>query len=366
MPDTSLNVTLTVDGLEYAGWTSVEISAGLERQARDFSVGITSRWPGQAVARPIKPGARCEVRIGGDLVLTGYVFATPISYDDKQVTVSIKGRSLTADLVDCAAINRPGQWKGQTVQTIVRAIAGTYGLQMVSETEATTTVADHSIQPGETAFKSIDRLLTLFRIFSTDDAQGRVVLAKPGSAGQAFDRLEVGRNVKSGGAQFDFSKLFSQYRVIGQHAGSDDVFGSAASEVSALSDDDRVLRKRVLVIQEQGQLTPALAASRAKWEAANRISKALTASYVVQGWRQSNGALWLPNMLARVVDPVLGFNRDMLITEVKYSLSQSGTLCSLQVAPPAGFEPEARGSTHNAETQGDEYEHLMSADWKNS
>ncbi len=104
-------VTLTVDEHDYAGWKSVEISAGIERQARSFDVSITWQWPGTEISHPITPGAACEVRIGGELILTGWVFAAPISYDGKQITLKISGRSKTADLIDCSAINRPSQWK---------------------------------------------------------------------------------------------------------------------------------------------------------------------------------------------------------------------------------------------------------------
>jgi len=71
-------VTLTVGGMEYGGWKSVEISADLERQFRTFKLNITWQWPGQTVDQRIKPGDACEVRIGKDLVLTGYVFKAPI------------------------------------------------------------------------------------------------------------------------------------------------------------------------------------------------------------------------------------------------------------------------------------------------
>ena len=99
MTDLENTVTLTVDGLDYGGWKSVSISAGLERQARDFNLSITWRWPGQAVSIPIRHGAKCMVRIGGDLILTGWVFATPISYDATQITLSISRRSMTAELI---------------------------------------------------------------------------------------------------------------------------------------------------------------------------------------------------------------------------------------------------------------------------
>src|SRR3990167_9705242 len=122
-------VTLSVGGHDYAGWKSVSIGAGLERQARDFKLGITWRWPGSGeVPLRIRQGEAVELRIGQDLLLTGYVFSTPIRYDSESITLSIAGRSRTADLVDSAAVNQPGQWRGQNVQQIIAAIAGEYGI----------------------------------------------------------------------------------------------------------------------------------------------------------------------------------------------------------------------------------------------
>ncbi|RON01796.1 baseplate protein [Pseudomonas brassicacearum] len=331
-------VSLTVDGLDYGGWKSVEISADLERQFRTFRLNITWQWPGQTLAVPIKPGSRCQVRIGCDLVLTGHVYKAPISYDGKQISLSIAGSSLTQDLVDCAAINRPSQWQEQSVLSIVQALASPYGVGVVSEIPQTAKLNKHSIVPGETVFQSIDRLLTLYRVFSTDDAEGRVLLAKPGSGGRASDVLELGKNILSANAPMDFSQVFSEYRVIGQHKGSDTKSGSAVSEVSGVATDATAQRKRVTVISESAQLTPELAQQRADWESATRTGKALTTTYRVQGWRQANGDLWRHNTLVRVIDKVLGFDQDMLISKVTYSLSEQGSITTLQVAPPHTFD----------------------------
>lgn len=368
MLDTANAVSLTVDGLDYSGWKSVEISAGLERQARDFNLAITWHWAGQKVAVPIRQGARCQVRIGGDLVLTGWVFATPISYDDKQITLTISGRSLTADLVDCAAVNQPGQWNHQDVLTIVKALAAPYKLQVRSEIGDTGKLSDHTIEPGETVFESIDRLLTLFRVFSTDDAEGRVVLAKPGSNGRAVDALELGKNILTGSASLDFSGVFSEYRVLGQKSGSDTEFGPAAAEVSATLTDERTTRPRVLIIQESGQMTQDLAQARANWERGNRMGKALGATYTVQGWRQSNGQLWRHNMLVRVIDPLVGFDRYMLIAEVAYSLTEAGMVTTLTVGPPDSFEPEPHDPHKSRKPKkggkADNFEYLIPADYE--
>lgn len=364
MVDEANAVTFTVDGLDYGGWKTVEITAGLERQAREFSLGITWRWPGHETGVGIKLGAKCQVRIGRDLVLTGWVFANPVSYDSGQVTVSVSGRSLTADLVDCAAVNKPGQWVNQGVLSIVKALAAPYGLAVRSEVSDTATLSDHTIEPGETAFESIDRLLTLFRTFSTDDELGTVVLALPGSRGRCVDSIEVGRNVLSSSAGMDFSGVFSEYQVIGQRSGTDETFGKQVSEVSASVSDPRITRSRTLIIHESGQLTPELAASRANWERGHRMGKAMTATYKVHGWRQANGELWRHNTIVRVKDPVIGFDRDMLISEVTYSLSDEGTITTLVVGPPDSFLPEPHDPHKKRKIKKtDKFEYLLPADW---
>jgi prophage tail gpP-like protein len=361
-------VSLTVDGLDYSGWKSVEITAGLEDQARSFNLSITWKWPGQVEPLPLKQGAKCQVRIGDDLVLTGWVFATPISYDHQQITTSISGRSLTADLVDCAAINKPGQWNNQSVLAIVKALASPFGIRVRSEIPEGAKLSDHTIEPGETAFESIDRLLTLFRVFSTDDAKGMAVLAKPGSEARAFDTLEVGKNILAGDASLDFSAVFSEYRVLGQKSGTDEEFGEQAAEISAVVADPRMTRKRVMIIQQSGQMTNELAQARANWERGSRMGKALTTTYTVQGWRQSNGALWKHNALVRVIDPIIGFDRIMLIARVTYSLTDSGMLTKMEVGPPDGFEPEPHDPHKNRKLKkggkGDNFEYLIPADYE--
>ncbi|MDY0938210.1 phage baseplate assembly protein [Pseudomonas viridiflava] len=333
-------VTLTVDDKDYAGWKTVEISAGIERQARSFDISLTWQWPGTDMVRPVRAGARCAVSIGGELILTGRVFATPVSYDDKQITLKISGRSLTADLIDCSAINKPGEWNDVSALTIVRELAASYNVKVLSEIPETSRKSKHTIEPGETVFKSIDRLLTVFRIFSTDDEYGNVVLARPGSMGNAVDALELGRNVLSAVAPLDFSGLFSEYQVIGQQAGNDKTFGKAASEVSASVTDSSVTPARVLVIHEESPITPALALSRAKWERGHRQGKTRLTTYKVQGWRQANGALWRHNTLVRVVDSILDLDQEMLISAITYSLSDKGTTTTLVVGPIEGFEAE--------------------------
>lgn len=357
-------VTLTVDGKDFAGWKSVEITPGIERQARDFSLSITWRWPGGESPVRITHGARCQISIGGDLVLTGYVYATPISYDATQITLRVSGRSLTSDLVDCSA--HRGQWRNQTVASIVAALAAPYGIGVVDQSGDSTIVSDHQVEPGETVFESIDRLLEISALLSTDDEYGRIVIAKPGSRGRARDALVLGENVLSASAPLDFSGVYSEYECIGQRAGSDESFGEAASEVTSRLTDSRVARHRALTIQPGGQVSPAIAARRVQWERESRMAKALRAEYQVQGWRQTDGSLWRSNTTVMVKDSLIGFDREMLIAEVKYAKGDKGTTAHLSLAPPAAFEAEPKVRKPKKGKGGDEFEYLLPSDWESS
>ncbi|CAG9172380.1 phage baseplate assembly protein [Cupriavidus respiraculi] len=330
-------VKLRVNGTDYGGWKEVEITAGIERQVRDFTLAVTDRWPGQTdVPRRIRPGDVCEVFIGSDRVLTGYVDATPIRYDGRQVSVGVKGRSKTQDLVDCAAMHKPGSWSGATVERIARDLASTYGIKVTSEVEPGKPLS-HVIEQGETVFESIDRLLRLRQLLATDDAEGRLVFIHVGSAGSAATALRHGENILGADASLDYKEVFSEYICKGQRAGNDEDFGAAVAEESAVITDATVRRRRVMLIKASGQADGGTAADRVKYERANRRAKAIATTYTVQGWRQADGSLWRHNQLVRVTDPVIGFDDQFVIAQITYRLSDQGMVSLLQVGPPDGY-----------------------------
>lgn len=383
-------VRLLVNGTEYGGWKSVRIEAGIERQARSFSLSITDRWPGATdVPRRVVAGDACEVWIGDDLVMTGHVDATPISYDGGSVSVSVQGRSKTADLVDCCPITTgtlaapstrwrsasgqgsgqspvavpvqsSAQWRRQKVETVAAALAAPYGVRVLTEVNTGAAIADHQVQVGETVFESIDRMMRLRQLLSTDNARGDLVFIDVGSAGRAATSLELGVNILAGFASLDFSGVYSDYVCKGQRAGNDDAFGASVAEEEGESQDDgeqwqtgsqattrdtMAARRRVLVLKQHGQADAGTCQDRADYERSSRRGKALQATYTVAGWRQANGALWVPNQIVQVRDPVIGFDSEMLIAEVSYQLDEGGAIAQLRVGPVDGFRQKVSKPT---------------------
>jgi len=388
MTDPVNAVRLLVAAQEYAGWKTVRITAGIERQARDFELEVTDVWPGQTeIPRRIQPGDACQVFIGPDLVMTGYIDATPIKYDGKSLSVAVKGRSKTADLVDCCPIETgkpialdagtwrdvvgpdgkkpnviapPGtaanQWRNQKLEVIAAALAAPYGVRTISETDTGKPIAEHHVQVGETVFESIDRMMRLRHVLSTDNEKGDLVFIDVGSAGRAATALETGINILAGSADLDYKGVFSTYIVKGQRAGNDDQSGVDVAEEEGESEDDsnetalgcvatnadaRAKRRRVLVIKQSGQADEGTCKDRADYERAHRAAKALQTAYTLAGWRQADGSLWRPNQIVRVRDPVIGFDTEMVIAEVSWSLSKDGMKAEIKVGPQDGYVTKA-------------------------
>jgi prophage tail gpP-like protein len=381
-------VRLLVNGQEFGGWKSVRISAGIERQARDFDLEVTDRWPGQtSIPRRIQPGDSCQVFIGQDLVLTGYVDATPIRYDGRSVGVGVKGRSKTADLVDCcpvpsgevlSSILKPwadvigqggkaenvitppsktaAQWRQQKMEVIASALAAPYGVRVVAEVDTGKALPEHQVLVGESVFESIDRMMRQRHVLSTDNERGDLVFIDVGSGGRCITAIELGVNVLEGSTGLDYKGVFSEYIVKGQRAGSDDFFARDASEQegealdtsntdvigeTASANDSRAKRRRVLVIKQGGHSDDGTCKERAEYERAHRAAKALETSYTVAGWRQSDGGLWKPNTVVRVRDGLIGFDVDMIIAEVAWVMDANGLRTEIRVGPQDGYVTKA-------------------------
>lgn len=401
MTDSANLVRLLVRGTEFGGWKNVRIETGIERQARSFDLEVTDRWPGATdVPRRIQPGDPCELYIGDDRIATGYVDGTPIRYDGTKVTVGVRGRSKTADLVDCSPLQGStssggagaadsgsrwaklgvqsidgkggvaaptaaraiannakggsgGQWRGQKLEQIAADMAATYGVRVVAEVDTGPTIA-HQVQQGETVFESVDRMLRMRHCLATDNALGELVFIVAGSGGQAATSLELGVNIMTAESELDFKKVFSEYICKGQRSvtsqqtdedeAGEDVETAVNSSVasSASATDTRVSRRRILVLKQSGQADEGTCGDRVTFERAHRAAKALETTYTVAGWRQADGSLWLQNQTVRVIDEVIGFDTAMLIAEVRYILDEQGLRTELKVGPLDGYVSAAQ------------------------
>ena len=96
-------LTLTVGNQVLTGWQRVSVTRPLAAIPSSFDLEVTERYPNVSDI-DVQPGQPCTVKIGTDLVLTGYVDRYAASIAPGAHSIRISGRSKSEDLVYCYAV----------------------------------------------------------------------------------------------------------------------------------------------------------------------------------------------------------------------------------------------------------------------
>jgi len=322
---------------DYTGWTRVNVNTGIETACRSFSFSATAHKEDYNELLPFGPGDECEVYLDDDRIVTGYVDSTPADIGPDSHTVGVSGRSITQDLVDCSAMYETGQFLDQNIKQISQALADPYGVTVTCD-EPGDAFERVAIQTGETVFDLVERLARVRGLLVFDDGDGNLVLARPGTT-RATSAIEEGVNVETAHATPDLSMRYSEYTVVSQRKGSDDDNGKVVTEPWYTATDEGISRTRKLLLTAETQVNDGSCEQRAKWEASNRAGRSFVMDVTTDGWRQSNGDLWIPNTLVRVKVTSVGVNeRELLIVSVDYSYGEDGTGCTLYLSLPKAYE----------------------------
>ncbi len=335
------DVTLTVAGTTYAGWTDVEVVRSMEAAAGGFRVSYSAQ---ARIGWRIEAGAEVTVTLAGRPVIRGFVDAVEHTYDADGHTLSVSGRDATGDLVDCTADHTPAEWRGLLLEEIVAVLASPFHLAVTAEVNVPEPFPVFRLEPGETAFEAIERACRLRECLAMPDGGGGLLITRAGKSGTASGLLTggAGGNVLTFSRSEDHSDRFSEYRFLAQRQGDADGTAADFAHVEGSATDPGVTRHRPLVLPAEDAADPASATARARWEAAVRRARAVRATVSVVGWTDAAGSPWRPNTHVRHRDPWDG-DTDYLIATVRHSLSAAGTLTEMDLALPDAYltEPAA-------------------------
>ncbi|MBX9594711.1 MAG: hypothetical protein K2X46_10130, partial [Roseomonas sp.] len=213
---------MLVAGNVHRGWRSMKLSTTLDAPAAKFSVEMAERWAASpdGLARGVKPGAACQLRLDGDLVLDGWLDAVEASYGPRDHALVATGRDKVGDLVDNAAVlEGPHEWRGLRLVEIVTRLATPYGVTVRTDIEADARFPLFAIQPGETAWEAVDRAARARGVLVVGDGLGGLLLTRAAKAGPAAGIIQMGANVLECRATFDHSERHSVVAVRSQSNG---------------------------------------------------------------------------------------------------------------------------------------------------
>lgn len=318
----SAGLELLVGARAYAGWKSISVQRSMEQCAGSFRLGVSERWNVLEPVQEVRAGQTCELQIDGETVITGYVDQVEMNIGYEDHAVELTGRDKTADLVDCSAIRKAGQWRGQHIEQITTELAKPFGVSVSAQVDTGKPLTSFALQEGETVFDAMARAARIRGLLLVTDGRGGLVITRAGTERIATP-LVLGSNLLKASVKVDMRDRHSEYLLKGQAPGSDFFNAAAAAHVFARAKDPGVGRYRPLIITADSPDIAATLAQRASWEANVRMAKSLAVEVTVQGWRHADG-LWMTNRLVHVDAQALHLADDLLIASVEYSLSEEG------------------------------------------
>ena len=323
------------------GWTNISVGRGIERCPSGFEIEFTEPLDGRSEVI-VQAGDYCEVLLGKDIVLTGFVDRYMPSYSANQHTTRISGRSKCQDIVDCSIVTARGmQFENMHLLDIARQLCAPYRVKinLASGADQGPLIEYVFVLIGESPFDVIERLSRLLGFLLYDLPDGSLLISRTGTILSASGFTE-GINVLAAAAMYSMDGRFSEYQVFRQNLDTMQDIGNGGN-LLVEKFDTRVPRFRHrAIIAEYPVGGQDMAEKTAQWELNRRIGRSFQVRLTTDSWRDSSGALYAPNTLVPVDLPGLKMKtvNTWLIADVTYRKGQGGTLCDLTIMPPDAFQ----------------------------
>ncbi|SMF48304.1 Mu-like prophage tail protein gpP [Azospirillum oryzae] len=337
------DLTLITGKRKLSGWQAVRVTRGIERMPSDFDIEFTERFPGEAESVVVKPGDECQVLIGNDLVITGYVDRFLPTVDRHRHSLRVTGRSKSQDLVDCSAEWPSNQISSSDVLSISKKLAQPYGIGVTALSDVGEPIPQFNLIWGETPYQIIERMARFRALLVYDAPDGSIILARAGTETHRTG-FEQGINIERATALFGMDLRFSDYvvRSLSISPAGDAAGYNVTSDIQATAKDAEVPRHRLRqIIAETGIVAFKLSEQRGQWEAARRAGRSYCVQITTSTWRDGDGMLWTPNRLVNIKIPALKIaEANWLIADVTFRRDTAGTHADLTLMPPQAFLPQ--------------------------
>ena len=346
-------LSLVIGNQQWEGWQRVRVTRAMDTVPASFDLQVTERYPTTGDIS-IKPGDPCQVKIGGDLVITGYVDRYTAAISPAEHSVRIAGRSKSQDLVDCAAFvgskdNENYRIMGGSTLSIAQQLAQPYGVPISSTAGDGVHIPYFNINLGETAWEIIDRITRYSQLIAYDLPDGSVQLSQVSTKSMASG-FRQGDNVEQAAVAFSMDQRFSVYEgfLLSTQAYLVDQQGFAPTAIVRDKGVPR-FRKRI-VISEQMHLGQPIVEQRTQWEAKRRKARSYAVNVTCDSWRDAAGTLWDINSLAPIELPALKLGQETwLIGQVTFTRDEAGQHAAVTLMAKEAFAPEPMGDLQPAQ-----------------
>jgi prophage tail gpP-like protein len=264
--------------------------------------------------------------IGGELVVSGYLYNVGSSISERGITKNLAGFSRTADLID-SNLRPPYEENEVTLRQRIRKLVQPHGIKAVFEADTGGAFDRVTASETDTILNHLQKLAVERGVLISSTPDGNLLITEADTKSPPVASLEEGQPpVRNFDAEFVGRKRFNVYRAIASTP-----FGSN----EGFAKDKNVPRSRFKTFRVQDSLAGELDLA-ARWERNKTLVDALTIPLPVVGWLDPNGKRWRPNTKVTVKSPSIhvpnGF--DFLIRSVEFSEQADEKTAMLNIVPP--------------------------------
>lgn len=328
-------IVLELDGLKVSGWLEAEVTRSLETLSGTFAVTMSEPNPEDPLSRVISMGDRVRVRVAGETVIDGHVDRVRAQIGPAEHTVTVSGRDLAGDLVDCSAVLGSGELLGVSVLDVVRALVHPYGLKVEADAPVGRRFERFRVETGETVADAIARACRARGLLPVSDGSGGLRLTRAEGA-RVADELRQGADILEASADYSDRERFSKVTIKGQTPAALQAFGISDQ---ATASDPAIHRHRPLVRISELPGGREELAERARVEVAQRAAAGARVSVTVAGWRHSGG-LWAPGARVFVRSSLLAVARELTVATVRFRQDPRRQVATLSLVRPESLDLE--------------------------
>tara|TARA_R110000868_G_scaffold389629_1_gene658949 strand:- start:79 stop:1203 length:1125 start_codon:yes stop_codon:yes gene_type:complete len=294
-----------------------------------------------------------EILADGIKIMTAYIEKQNIEYSDNNYSISLSGREVTCDIVDCR------------ISTSFRKTATTDFIQLTNSVfnfeKLKYSIIDKSINSATKNFLSLDiqapssgeavidflnkYAMKKYCALMTDE-NGNFLIANSGkglselSSYKLRNVIGIENNIWKGSVNYDFSQLYNTYTYQSipnyQDIIDSDQTPKQQSNIQYTSNPDESIRVgRNFVEVESESYTLIKLKDRVSWKMQTQIANSRQYNVVLDGHSfiddNNNKVVIKPNQLIDIVDETCNINETMLVNEIIYSMNSSGNSISIEL-----------------------------------
>jgi len=348
--DSGPTFSLTVGSNIFTGWLEVTVDKSLEEFAHSFTLKYCDQWTIDGEPWEIFPGHKCTLKWGDQVLITGYVTQTDHDITSDQYNLNASGRSQTADLVDCSAIHKTGQWKNASLAQIATDLCRPFGIEVDDRSNISRKFQRFELDDGETVHEAINRACRIRACLPITTPEGMLAIVRADTASTAMGLGSMTGMIEGLAAgSFDPNTIisrrlthgeqdrYSKYIFKSQLSSTDEFNGSNAVAVKGEAVDASILRYRPIVMQAELSGSKKDMEERALWERNVRAARSDRLAYTVDGLTGPDGVLWEPGQQVKIQDDLLKVDDTLIVISARFLLNADGLRTDLEFTSPEAY-----------------------------